>query len=69
MTGKQTRFVTAIFPMNLCIGEIVKIVLVLDWPNSLDCTDLNQCGVHRDAELCRLCYSFGFGAIKSESKH
>ena len=26
------------------------------WPNSLDCTDLNQCGVHRDAELCRLCY-------------
>ena len=26
------------------------------WPNSLDCTDLNQCGVRRDAELCRLCY-------------
>ena len=25
-------------------------------PNSLDCTDLNQCGVRRDAELCRLCY-------------
>ena len=27
-----------------------------DWPNSLDCTDLNQCGARRDAELCRLCY-------------
>ena len=26
------------------------------WPNSLDCTDLNQRGAHRDAELCRLCY-------------
>ena len=26
------------------------------WPNSLDCTDLNQCGVRRDAELCPLCY-------------
>ena len=26
------------------------------WPNSHDCTDLNQCGVRRDAELCRLCY-------------
>ena len=26
------------------------------WPNSLDCTDLNQCGACRDAELCRLCY-------------
>ena len=26
------------------------------WPNSLDCTDLNQCGARRDAELCRLCY-------------
>ena len=25
-------------------------------PNSLDCTDLNHCGVRRDAELCRLCY-------------
>ena len=23
-----------------------------DWPNSLDCTDLNQCGVRRYAELC-----------------
>ena len=21
------------------------------WPNSLDCTDLNQCGACRDAEL------------------
>ena len=21
-----------------------------------DCTDLNQCGARRDAELCRLCY-------------
>merc|ERR1740129_1222945 len=27
-----------------------------NWPNSLDCTDLNQCGARRDAELCRLCY-------------
>ena len=27
-----------------------------DWPNSLDCTDLNQCGARRDAELCCLCY-------------
>ena len=27
-----------------------------DRPNSLDCTDLNQCGARRDAELCRLCY-------------
>ena len=27
-----------------------------DWPNSLDCTDLNQCGARRDAVLCRLCY-------------
>ena len=26
------------------------------WPNSLDCTDLNECGARRDAELCRLCY-------------
>ena len=26
------------------------------WPNSLDCTDLYQCGARRDAELCRLCY-------------
>ena len=26
------------------------------WPNSLNCTDLNQCGVRRDAELCRHCY-------------
>ena len=23
-----------------------------DWPNSLDCTDLNQCGARRYAELC-----------------
>jgi hypothetical protein len=30
--------------------------LIIYWPNSLDCTDLNQCGVRRDAELCRLCY-------------
>ena len=29
-------------------------------PNSLDCTDLNQCGVRRDAELCRLCYKHFF---------
>ena len=29
---------------------------IIYWPNSLDCTDLNQCGVRRDAELCRLCY-------------
>ena len=28
----------------------------VEWHNSLDCTDLNQCGVHRDAEFCRLCY-------------
>ena len=40
----------------------VQIVFVIPkslwsgWPNSLDCTDLNQCGVRRDAELCRLCY-------------
>ena len=27
-----------------------------DWPNSLECTNLNQCGARRDAELCRLCY-------------
>ena len=27
-----------------------------DQPNSLVCTDLNQCGAHRDTELCRLCY-------------
>ena len=26
------------------------------WHNSLDCTDLNQCGARRDAELCRLRY-------------
>ena len=26
------------------------------WPNSLVCTDIYQCGVRRDAELCRLCY-------------
>ena len=31
-----------------------------DWPNSLDCTDINQCGVRRDAELCRLCYKDNF---------
>ena len=31
------------------------------WPNSLDCTDLNQCGARRDAELCRLCYKQNFG--------
>ena len=29
---------------------------IMDWPNSLDCTDLCQCGARRDAELCRLCY-------------
>ena len=27
-----------------------------DWPNSLDCTDLYQCGARRDAKLCCLCY-------------
>ena len=27
-----------------------------DWHNSLDYTDLNQCGARRDAELCCLCY-------------
>ena len=32
------------------------IIFCFDWPNSLDCTDLNQCGARRDAELCRLCY-------------
>ena len=30
--------------------------IIGDWPKSLDCTDLNQCGAHRGAELCRLCY-------------
>ena len=27
-----------------------------DWPNSLDCTNLDQCAAHDDAKLCRLCY-------------
>ena len=31
-------------------------VIKWDWPNSLDCADLYQCGARRDAELCRVCY-------------
>ena len=27
------------------------LIYIKYWPNSLDCTDLNQCGVRRDAEL------------------
>ena len=30
--------------------------LFFDWPNSLDCTDLNECVARHDTKLCRLCY-------------
>ena len=42
------------FKTNKCISRGVKTR-----PNSLDCTDYNQCGVRRDAELCRFCYKRG----------
>ena len=36
------------------------VAIDVDWPNPLDCTDLNQCGACRDAVLCRLCYIQSF---------
>ena len=48
---------TATLPKRFnCYILILSKSITRYWPNSLDCTDLNQCGVRRDAELCRLCY-------------
>ena len=35
---------------------ISNCTLIKEVSNSLDCTDLIQCGAHRDAKWCRLCY-------------
>ena len=61
---KKCKLVNCSFPpffINLILGQVRCKFIPSDyrrgdWPNSLDCTDLNQCGVRRDAELCRLCY-------------
>ena len=50
------NFLAIFAPFNLKETQSKITKKLLDWPNSLDCTDLNQCGARRDAELFRLCY-------------
>ena len=45
-----------IFRLTSLASQSAYRTVLMDWPNSLDCTDLYQCGARRDAELCRLCY-------------
>ena len=47
---------------------LVTFSFKIDWPNSLDCTDLNQCGARRDTELCRLCYKENLYLLEKQNK-
>ena len=52
--GFEVSITVLLILSRYCTAESLKRSITIMF--SLDCTDLNQCGIRRDAELCRLCY-------------